>query len=67
MFELITKCNSLIKDCGVPYAFCGGWALELFMNKSIRQHSDIDVIVFSDDSGAIVECSGDSMVEPELF
>jgi len=55
MFELIIKCNNFLKDCEVPYAFCGGWALELFMNKSIRPHSDVDIIVFSEDSRAIVE------------
>ena len=49
MFELISECNRYMKRCGIPYAICGGWALDLFMNKETRSHSDIDIIVFDED------------------
>jgi len=38
-----------MKDCGFTYAFCGGYALELFLNKKLRPHSDIDTTVFEED------------------
>jgi len=55
VFELVAECNNELKDCGVPYAFCGGWALELFMHKMTRRHGDVDVVVFGEDGRTIVE------------
>lgn len=55
MNRLITECNEFIKDCGFPYAFCGGHALELFLNKKLRSHSDIDISVFDEDRKSVVE------------
>ena len=45
MFELILECNDFLKECNFQYAFCGGYALELFLNKNIRSHSDIDIVI----------------------
>ena len=50
MFELILECHGFLKDCGFSYAFCGGYALELFLNKNLRSHGDIDVVVFEEDT-----------------
>ena len=55
MFELISECSRYMKKCGIPYAFCGGWALDLFMNKVTRSHSDIDIIVFDEDRKTTVD------------
>ena len=55
MFELISECNNLLKNRGFTYAICGGWALELFMNKRTRSHGDIDTILFNEDRMTIVE------------
>ena len=55
MFKLISECNDLLKNCGFSYVICGGWALELFMNKKIRPHSDIDISIFNEDRKKIVE------------
>jgi len=44
-----------MKDCGFTYAFCGGYALELFLNKKLRPHSDIDITVFEEDKSNIIE------------
>ena len=55
MSELILECNNLLKNCGFPYAFCGGYALELFLNKNLRSHGDIDISVFEEDTKSAVE------------
>ena len=55
MFKLVLECNNFFKDCGFPYAFCGGNALELFLNKNIRPHSDIDIFIFEEDKKSAVE------------
>jgi len=49
MIKLISECNDFMKDCGFTYAFCGGYALELFLGKRLRSHSDIDTTVFEED------------------
>ena len=48
MDNLISECNDFMKNCGFPYAFCGGYALELFLNKKLRPHSDIDISIFEE-------------------
>ncbi|MCL2775645.1 MAG: hypothetical protein FWD71_20210 [Oscillospiraceae bacterium] len=48
MRKLILECNNFLKDCGFSYAFCGGNALELFLNKNLRPHSDIDIFTFEE-------------------
>ena len=49
------ECNELMKTCGFPYVICGGYALELYLNKRIRSHSDIDVSIYEDDKADVVE------------
>ena len=49
MIKLISECNNFMKDCGFTYAFCGGYALELFLGRKLRPHSDIDTTVFEED------------------
>lgn len=55
MINLVSECNNLMKDCGFPYAICGGYALELFLNKKLRSHSDVDLSIFYDDKTKVVE------------
>lgn len=55
MNNLILECNNFFKDSGLTYAFCGGYALELYLNKKIRVHGDIDISVFEDERKNIVE------------
>lgn len=55
MNNLITQCNTFLKDCGLTYAFCGGYAFELFTNTKIRSHSDIDITVFDEDRRKIID------------
>jgi hypothetical protein len=55
MIKLISECHDFLKGCGFTYAFCGGHALELYTNKRIRPHSDIDISIFDEDRKNIVE------------
>ena len=52
--KLVSECNDFLKDCGFPYAICGGYALELFLNKKIRTHGDIDITVFEENKADII-------------
>ncbi|HBN84663.1 MAG TPA: hypothetical protein DDZ89_12540 [Clostridiales bacterium] len=51
---MITKANELLKKGGFDYAFCGGYAIELFLDRKIRKHSDIDVSAFWQDRDKII-------------
>lgn len=55
MNKLLLECNDFFKNCGFTYAIGGGWALELFVNKKIRTHADIDISIFDEDRKNIVE------------
>ena len=55
MIKLISECNDFFLNCGFPYAFCGGYALELFTNKTIRTHSDVDISIFNENRKNIVD------------
>jgi len=55
MIKLISECNDFMKNCGFTYAFCGGYALELFLGKKLRPHSDVDITVFEEDKINVVE------------
>ena len=55
MIKLISECNDFMKNCGFTYAFCGGYALELFLGKKLRPHSDIDTTVFEEDKNNSIE------------
>jgi len=54
MIDLVSECNNFMKDCGFSYAVCGGYALELFLCKKLRPHSDIDLSVFEQDKANMV-------------
>jgi hypothetical protein len=54
MNHLIIECNELLKNNSFKYAFCGGFALELYIDKEIRPHSDIDVFFFENDKKTII-------------
>jgi len=44
-----------MKNCGFSYAICGGYALEIFLGKELRSHSDVDLSVFEEDRANIVK------------
>lgn len=55
MIEIIAEAHAFLKDCGLTYAFCGGYALELFLNRKLRPHSDVDIVAFEKDKGSIIK------------
>lgn len=59
MNKIITECHDFLKNCDSAYAFCGGYALELFLNRTLRPHSDVDIIAFETDKGSIIKYVSD--------
>ena len=45
---IIDSCN-LIKKSGLQYVVCGGFAVDLFLNRKIRRHTDFDITIFEED------------------
>lgn len=54
MNHLLLECNDLLKDGGFGYAFCGGYAIELFLDKTVRKHGDIDISAFWEERDKII-------------
>ena len=54
MNHLVLACNDLLKNGGFDYAFCGGYAIELFLDKTVRKHGDIDISAFWDERDKII-------------
>ena len=50
---LLDELNAFMAECGFPWAVCGGFALDLFLDKSFRTHGDMDLCVFENHREAI--------------
>lgn len=50
---IIQQANSLLNSGDFEYAFCGGYALDLFIGKPSRKHSDIDICSYEKDKSKI--------------
>jgi len=48
MNKLIHDAHELITKSGVPYTVCGGFAIDLFLNRVNRKHTDFDISVFNE-------------------
>ncbi len=55
MNQLLVIANDFINKVNVQWAICGGFALDLFLEKEIRTHSDIDICVFEKDREKIFQ------------
>lgn len=55
MNQLLLKTNAFMNKVNIPWAVCGGFALDLFLEKNIRKHSDIDICVFEKDREKIFQ------------
>lgn len=53
--NLIRQANKLLKNCGFEYAFCGGWAIDLFIGAETRKHSDIDILAYWPERDTIIQ------------
>lgn len=54
MNYLIKQANVLLQKQSFSYAFCGGWAIDLFIGSETRTHSDIDIFAYWSDRNAII-------------
>ena len=54
MNNVITESCDLIKKSGLQYIVCGGFAVDLFLNRKIRRHTDYDITIFEEDRKAIL-------------
>lgn len=52
-FRPLFAVANLLAEYDWPWAFCGGWAVDLFLNRVTREHKDIDVAVRRQDQLAI--------------
>ena len=48
MNRVILDSHDFIKQSGLPYAICGGFAIDLFLNREIRRHTDYDITIFEE-------------------
>ena len=51
---LVEQTDWLLQAQGFEYAFCGGWAIDLFLGKESRKHHDIDILVYWPDRDKII-------------
>ena len=49
----IAENSQLLRGLAAPWAVCGGWAIELWLGRPIREHGDVDVTVFRRDQDAV--------------
>lgn len=55
MNDLIQRANELLQNHGFAYAFCGGWAIDLFLGAQTRTHGDIDVLAYWPERDRIIQ------------
>ena len=54
MHKVIHETHKLIQKSGLQYAVCGGFAMDMFVNRATRKHTDYDITVFNEDRTAIL-------------
>ena len=42
---LFLQAINLLRTCDLQWAVCGGWGIDLFLNRQTRDHKDLDVTV----------------------
>lgn len=53
--DLIRQANKLLQNHGFEYAFCGGWAIDLFIGTETRKHGDIDILAYWQERDTLIE------------
>lgn len=53
MNSVILQAKEFFSPMQADWAICGGFALDLFLNRKTRRHSDLDVCVFEPDREAV--------------
>lgn len=47
--------RSFLQICPKPWLVAGGWAIDLYLNRYLRNHKDVDITVFRPDQLVIQE------------
>ncbi len=53
---MITQATKLLADLPLHYAVCGGYAIDLFLNRKSRPHYDLDISVWQKDRNSLIRC-----------
>ena len=59
MFGVINQVCNLFKAADFEYAICGGFALDMFVGKELRNHGDVDIVVYNEDKHRILKLLAD--------
>ncbi|HKY55294.1 MAG TPA: hypothetical protein VJM08_13345 [Anaerolineales bacterium] len=54
-FDEVIQVTKLLADYDRPWAICGGWAIDLFLNRVTRPHKDVDFAILRKDQLIIQE------------
>jgi hypothetical protein len=54
-FPELVSIAELMRGFNRPWAFCGGWAIDLFVGRRTRTHKDVDIAVLRPDQLAVQE------------
>ena len=54
MNQLLEQADRMLKGHGFDYAFCGGYAIDLFLGYESRSHGDIDILAYWSDRDSII-------------
>lgn len=54
MNKVILEANEIFKDAGFDYAICGGFAIDMYAGRKLREHGDFDILVFKEDKQPII-------------
>ena len=49
MNGILLSLSDLLRDSGIDWAVCGGWAIDLFLGRTTRVHGDLDLSVPEND------------------
>jgi hypothetical protein len=55
MNNVIIESCELIKKSGLTYAVCGGFAIDLFLNRKLRRHTDFDITIFEENRKEVLD------------
>lgn len=55
LLDIISKAKNLLDRSNFDWAICGGAAIDLYVGKITRTHIDLDVAVFWEDRGLIID------------
>ena len=55
MNKVILEANEIFKDAGFDYAICGGFAIDMYAGRELREHGDFDILVFTEDKQPVIQ------------